>query len=268
MKAKPVTKVVLMPTTVTSGASVDIEHMYETDKWLTVVGAMSATYKVKLSNDNSTWTQSGSDITAAGITKITDRAKYLKIECTAHASGSPTCTMFSVQSSSNGYTQYLALSGGAIDGTLTVADEVALADDLDVAGDTTCVDLTSTGNIACVDLATSDDLTVGDDLIVTGLATVGETLAVTGVTTLASAVVTGAATVGTTLDVTGVTTCTGGLVVAGQTATKLGLLAALPADGAVANGQLHIWVDSVANKLMFKLKYAAGTVKVGEIALT
>lgn len=57
-------------------------------------------------------------------------------------------------------------------------------------------DTTSAGTIAAADLTSTDDVTVGDDLVVTGLATVGETLAVTGATTL-----TGAVTASTTLRV-------------------------------------------------------------------
>lgn len=55
-------------------------------------------------------------------------------------------------------------------------------------------DTTSAGTITAADLTSTDDVTVGDDLVVTGLATVGETLAVTGASTF-----TGAVTASTTL---------------------------------------------------------------------
>lgn len=77
------------------------------------------------------------------------------------------------------------------------------------------------------DVTTTDDVTVGDDLVVTGLATIGETLGVTGITTLAGLLnadggiavdtnkftvsAAGAVVVASTLGVTGVTTLVGAL---------------------------------------------------------
>lgn len=56
-------------------------------------------------------------------------------------------------------------------------------------------DLTGSGTCTFADLVATDDVTVGDDLAVVGLATIGETLAVTGATTLSSTLaVTGAIT--------------------------------------------------------------------------
>ena len=47
-----------------------------------------------------------------------------------------------------------------------------------------------TGSATCTfaDFVSTDDVTVGDDLVVVGLATIGETLAVTGPVTLTPAV--------------------------------------------------------------------------------
>lgn len=46
------------------------------------------------------------------------------------------------------------------------------------------------------------------------------------------------------------------------------LTTSVPADAALGNGQITLWVNEGANKLMFKLKYADGTVKAAELALT
>lgn len=85
------------------------------------------------------------------------------------------------------------------------------------------------------DVTTTDDVTVGDDLVVTGLATVGETLGVTGITTLTGllnadggiAVDTNAFTVA---DTTGNTAIAGTLDVTGATS----LTGLLNADGGIA----------------------------------
>ena len=49
---------------------------------------------------------------------------------------------------------------------------------------TGAINITASGTVQAEQLTTTDDLSVGDDLSVTGLATIGETLEVTGTTTL------------------------------------------------------------------------------------
>jgi hypothetical protein len=41
-----------------------------------------------------------------------------------------------------------------------------------------------------------------------------------------------------------------------------------PVDVDIPNRGLVIWIDEAANKLKFRLRYAAGTLKSGEISLT
>jgi hypothetical protein len=50
--------------------------------------------------------------------------------------------------------------------------------------------------------------------------------------------------------------------------TILGIANSAVADGNIGNGQVNIWIDESANKLMFKCKTSTGTIKSGEIALT
>ena len=54
---------------------------------------------------------------------------------------------------------------------------------------TGAINITASGTVQAEQLTTTDDLSVGDDLSVTGLATIGETLGVTGTTTLTGALV-------------------------------------------------------------------------------
>ena len=93
------------------------------------------------------------------------------------------------------------LSGSSVDelvgsGVLAVTPGTAEASKaliLDAQGDITAGlnALTLVAALTAADVVTTDDVTVGDDLVVTGLATVGETLAVTGATTLSAAVIGG-----------------------------------------------------------------------------
>lgn len=81
----------------TTGAAVDTAQYYEFDKFITVTGTFTATLKVEISNDNTTWVQSGSDITAAGVTTISARAKFIRVRCSAYTSGTAVASMYGVK---------------------------------------------------------------------------------------------------------------------------------------------------------------------------
>lgn len=57
------------------------------------------------------------------------------------------------------------------------------------SGAITAENVTATSTMTSADIAATDDLTVGDDAAITGLATVGETLGVTGIATFGSDVI-------------------------------------------------------------------------------
>lgn len=116
--------------------------------------------------------------------------------------------------------------------------------------------LTGSGTFTAADLVATDDVTVGDDLTVTGLCTIGETLAVTGnitgsatvtgadlvatddLTVGDDAAITGALTVGETLGVTGATT------LAAASSTALTASTSLTVTGASIVGlHEHVTLD-------------------------
>jgi len=87
--------------------------------------------------------------------------------------------------------------------------------DLGISGSAEFKDIYLAGDVDC-----GDDIIVGDDANITGLATIGETLTVTGIITAEDdivvdddATITGAVTVGDTLGVTGIATFTDDIIV-------------------------------------------------------
>lgn len=112
------------------------------------------------------------------------------------------------------------------------------------------VNLTGTGACTFSDLVSTDDVIVGDDLNVAGLATIGETLAVAGASALHATGITGALTVSTTSTLTGNVSCGAALAVTGATtlaaasATALTASTSLTVTGASIVGlHEHISVD-------------------------
>lgn len=96
MARQPKTFTVAVPTSVAVGAAIDISQIFEFDGFITLTGAMSATYKVEVSNDGTTFVQDGANITAAVCQKVTSRAKYLRLNCTAYTSGTPAGSFYGV----------------------------------------------------------------------------------------------------------------------------------------------------------------------------
>lgn len=93
----PTVTTVAVPTSVAAGAAIDISQVYEFDGFVTLTGAMVATYKVELSNDGTTFVQDGADITAAACQKVTGRARFLRIRCSAYTSGTPAGSHYGVK---------------------------------------------------------------------------------------------------------------------------------------------------------------------------
>lgn len=93
---KPTVTTLAVPTSVASGAAIDISQVFEFDGFVTLTGAMTATYKIEVSNDGTTFVQDGADITAAVCQKVTSRAKFLRIRCSAYTSGTPAGSHYGV----------------------------------------------------------------------------------------------------------------------------------------------------------------------------
>jgi hypothetical protein len=97
----------------------------------------------------------------------------------------------------------MAIAGVTMTGAITATGDITTTTGNVVvtAGNVTA----AAGTVSASDLDATDDLTVGDDAAITGLATVGETLGVTGAITASS-----------TLAVTGAATLTGGIAGDGE----------------------------------------------------
>lgn len=97
MARRPIVTTLAVPVSVAVGAAIDISQFYEFDTFVTLTGAMTATYKIEVSNDGTTFVQDGANVTAAVCQKVTSRAKYLRLNCTAYTSGTPAGSHFGVK---------------------------------------------------------------------------------------------------------------------------------------------------------------------------
>ena len=95
--AKPVTKTLEVAASVAAGAGVDTTYMYEHSKWVTVTGTFVATLQLQVSNDGTTWATVGSNITAPGVTEVTARCKYLRVNTSAYTSGTPAASVYGLE---------------------------------------------------------------------------------------------------------------------------------------------------------------------------
>jgi hypothetical protein len=86
---------------VEAGTTVSTEFMYEFDRYVTITGTFVATLKIEVSNDGTTWAQSGSDVTAPGCVAVSGRTKFTRFRCSAFTSGAAVGTLFGIQSSEN-----------------------------------------------------------------------------------------------------------------------------------------------------------------------
>jgi hypothetical protein len=77
---------IAVPTSVVAGAAQDISDL--TNVKVDLGGAMSATYAIEYSEDNTHFVSAGS-LTAAGEVSVPDCAKQVRVNCTAYVSGTP-----------------------------------------------------------------------------------------------------------------------------------------------------------------------------------
>lgn len=82
-----------LPTSVTVGAPVACEAMVE--KTVSVEGTFTATYQIEISLDPanppaaSSWTAKGAALTAAGSLYVQEPCAWVRANCTAYTSGTP-----------------------------------------------------------------------------------------------------------------------------------------------------------------------------------
>jgi hypothetical protein len=93
----PTVTTLAVPTSVASGAAIDISQVFEWDGFVTIAAAGTATYKVELSNDGANFVQDGADITASVCQKVTGRAKFLRIRCSAYTNGTPVGSHYGIK---------------------------------------------------------------------------------------------------------------------------------------------------------------------------
>lgn len=86
--------VLAVPTSVAAGSPVDCRAVEA--KTVAITGTFTATYQVQISCDPSdspastSWTNVGSALTAAGNLFVQQPCTWLRINCTAYTSGTPT----------------------------------------------------------------------------------------------------------------------------------------------------------------------------------
>ena len=93
-------RVIKVPVTITSGASVDISDLDH--KCVYLSGTFVATVQFQISADGANWFNEGSALTASGPLEITKPARYLRANTTAFTSGAPIAQVVGIYSSDAG----------------------------------------------------------------------------------------------------------------------------------------------------------------------
>jgi len=85
------------PVSVTAGAANDMSGF--SSATVSIEGTFTATYQVQISLDNSaspasaSWQNEGAALTAAGTLAITKPCAWVRLNCTAYTSGTPTARL-------------------------------------------------------------------------------------------------------------------------------------------------------------------------------
>ena len=70
---------------------------------VSIAGTFVGTYEVMVSYDKGTsWVQTGSNVTAAGVVSIPDAATAVRVDCSAYTSGTPQAAFSGVRTSGEG----------------------------------------------------------------------------------------------------------------------------------------------------------------------
>jgi hypothetical protein len=98
--AKLITIPLVLPTSVAAGAAIDTSTFGH--KTVYVKGAFTGTYQIQVSDDNVTFINYGTALTAAGVLEITAEAPFVRANCTAYTSGTPTASVVGLYATQGG----------------------------------------------------------------------------------------------------------------------------------------------------------------------
>jgi len=87
-----------VPSDVGNGAAVNVDH-FDRDSMVELNGTFTATYHIEYSITPAVWHQLGSNITASIAPPLTipNGAIKMRVRCSAHTSGQPTCLVAGVE---------------------------------------------------------------------------------------------------------------------------------------------------------------------------